>query len=401
MPKFIYQAKKGPQEKVSGSLEAKSRSQAISLIEENGLFPISVEEIEEKAAGIGRIALRRIRPQDVTIFTRQFSNLIEAGLTISQALKVLSQQTPNSAFKRIIAGIDAQIKDGATLSDALIGYPKQFSQFYCAVVKSGELSGALETVLNSLADFSEQEEKIRSDVLASLMYPALIASVGAITVYALLTFVVPKITLMFEETEQALPLATQSLIAVSKMFQAYWWLMLLIGAALIFMVKRGRSREENLLWDQSMLQLPVIGSIIQKSEMAHFVRTLSLLFESGVAMLAALEAVGRTMTNKVIQAEIKKIAQDIQDGSSLSVAVKKSKYFPVYVVNIISVGEESGTLEKSLKRIAVSYEQEISRLMRTLTSLLEPVMILLMGLVVAFIVVAMLLPIFQINLMAK
>lgn len=401
MPKFIYQAKKGPQEKVSGSLEAKSRSQAISLIEENGLFPISVEEIEEKAAGIGRIALRRIRPQEVTIFTRQFSNLIEAGLTISHALKVLSQQTPNPAFKRIIAGIDAQIKDGATLSDALIGYPKQFSQFYCAVVKAGELSGALETVLNRLADFSEQEEKIRSDVLASLMYPTLIAGVGAITVYALLTFVVPKITLMFEETEQALPLATQSLIAVSKMFQAYWWLMLLIGAALIFMVKRGRSREENLLWDQTMLQLPVIGSIIQKSEMAHFVRTLSLLFESGVAMLAALEAVGRTMTNKVIQAEIKKIAQDIQDGSSLSVAVKKSKYFPVYVVNIISVGEEAGTLEKSLKRIAVSYEQEISRLMRTLTSLLEPVMILLMGLVVAFIVVAMLLPIFQINLMAK
>ena len=401
MAKFIYQAKKGPQEKVSGVLEAKSQSQAITLIEENGLFPISVEEIEERRSGVGSMALRRIRFQDVTIFTRQFSNLIEAGLTISQALKVLTQQTLNPAFKSVILGIDEQIKDGATLSEALCRYPKQFSQFYCAVVKAGELGGALETVLNRLADFSEQEEKIRADIVASLTYPALIASVGAITVYALLTFVVPKITSMFEEMDQALPFATQTLIAVSKMFQAYWWLMLLIGVALIFIVKRAKSNAESLLWDKSILQLPVIGAIIQKSEMAHFVRTLSLLFESGVAILIALEAVSNTMTNNAIKAEIRKIAQDIKDGSSLSIAVKKSAYFPAYVANIISVGEEAGTLEKSLKRIAVSYEQEISRLMRTLTSLLEPVMILLMGLVVAFIVVAMLLPIFQINLMAK
>ena len=158
---------------------------------------------------------------------------------------------------------------------------------------------------------------------------------------------------------------------------------------------------EKLFWDKLMLRVPVVGAIIQKSEMAHFVRTLSLLFESGVAILVALEAVSNTVMNHAIKSEIKKIAQDIKDGVSLSAAMKKSFYFPPYVANIISVGEEAGTLEKSLKRIAVSYEQEISRLMRTLTSLLEPVMILIMGLIVAFIVVSMLLPIFQINLMAK
>ena len=332
---------------------------------------------------------------------RQFSNLIEAGLTISEALKILIQQTTNPALKSIINSISDQIKDGATLSEAFSRYPKQFSQFYCAVVRAGELSGALETVLSRLADFGEQEEKIRSDIIASLAYPALIASVGLLTIYALLSFVVPKITSMFEEMGQALPLATQILIGVSAVFHGYWWLMLLAGATLFFIFKRVKSAEEKLFWDKLMLRVPVVGAIIQKSEMAHFVRTLSLLFESGVAILVALEAVSNTVMNHAIKSEIKKIAQDIKDGVSLSAAMKKSFYFPAYVANIISVGEEAGTLEKSLKRIAVSYEQEISRLMRTLTSLLEPVMILIMGLIVAFIVVSMLLPIFQINLMAR
>lgn len=401
MPKFIYQAKKGPQEKVSGMLEAKSQSQAIALIEENGLSPINVQEIEEKSSAPGSLSIRRVRRQEITVFTRQFSNLIEAGITISEALKILIQQAANSALRGIITNIEEQIKDGATLSEALSRYPKQFSQFYCAVVKAGELSGALETVLNRLADFNEQEEKIRADVMASLTYPALIAGVGALTIYALLAFVVPKITSMFEEMGQALPLATQILIAISKVFQGYWWLMLLAGVTFFFVFKRGKSQEEKIFWDKLMLRFPVLGTLIQKSEMAHFVRTLSLLFESGVAILVALEAVSNTITNNAIKAEIRKIAQEIKDGSSLSAAIKKSSYFPPYVANIVSVGEEAGTLEKSLKRIAVSYEQDINRLMRTLTSLLEPVMILIMGLIVAFIVVAMLLPIFQINLMAR
>ncbi|HAH21688.1 MAG: hypothetical protein A2Y00_06655 [Omnitrophica WOR_2 bacterium GWF2_43_52] len=401
MPKFIYEAKKGPQEKVTGMLEAKSQSQAIALIEERGLFPVSVEELREKSSALGSLTLKRVSVSDTTLFTRQFSNLIEAGLTISEALKILIQQTTNPALKSIINSISDQIKDGATLSEAFSRYPKQFSQFYCAVVRAGELSGALETVLSRLADFGEQEEKIRSDIIASLAYPALIASVGLLTIYALLSFVVPKITSMFEEMGQALPLATQILIGVSAVFHGYWWLMLLAGATLFFIFKRVKSAEEKLFWDKLMLRVPVVGAIIQKSEMAHFVRTLSLLFESGVAILVALEAVSNTVMNHAIKSEIKKIAQDIKDGVSLSAAMKKSFYFPAYVANIISVGEEAGTLEKSLKRIAVSYEQEISRLMRTLTSLLEPVMILIMGLIVAFIVVSMLLPIFQINLMAR
>lgn len=401
MPKFAYQAKKGPQEKVSGTIEAKTERQAIALVEESGLFPIRIEEIKEDSPLLTASGLSRIRLMDIAVFARQFSNLIEAGLTVTQALSVLAQQTAHPGLKRIIIKMQERINDGSTLSDALQLYPRQFPQFYCAMVKAGELSGALDTVLGRLADFSEQEERIRSDVLSALTYPALILSVGAVTIYALLTFVVPKLTAMFEEMEQVMPLPTQMLIGISNIFRAYWWFALLSAAIIFFIIKRPKSNEENLFWDALKLKLPLIGRLIQKSEMAHFVRTLSLLLESGVSMLVSLEAVGNTLTNTAIKSEVSKIAQDIKDGASLSVSLKKSSYFPVYISNIASVGEEAGTLDKSLKRIAISYEQELARVIRALTTLLEPVLILVMGLVVAFIVAAMLLPIFQINLMAR
>lgn len=401
MPKFTYQAKKGPLEKVCGTIEAKNQPQAIALLEQSGLFPIRIEEIAKDACGYRPAALKRIRQQDLTVFTRQFSNLVESGLTVTQALNVLSQQTINSSLKNIIIDIENRIKDGSTLSDSLNCYPKQFSQFYCAVVKAGEISGALEVVLNRLADFSEQEEKIRSDIISALAYPTLIVSVGLITIYVLLTFVVPKLTSMFEEMGQSLPLPTQILINISNTLQTYWWLILLSITTIFFVFKRTKSYDERLFWDKLVLNLPLIGKTIQKSEMAHFVRTLSLLLESGVSILVSLEAVSNTIINSAIKTEILKISQDIKDGASLSSAVKKSHHFPAYVANIINVGEESGALEKSLKRIAVSYEQELGRHMRIMVSLLEPIMILIMGLLVAFIVAAMLLPIFQINLMAR
>lgn len=408
MAKFIYEAKSGPLEKVSGTLEAKSQSQAIALVEEKGLFPIYVEEVRENVSAAAGLIRRRISSGELAVFTRQFSNLIESGLTITKALNVLMQQTAPASpagrqpvLKNIIMGIYERIKDGATLSDALSFYPKQFSQFYCAVVKAGELSGALEAVLNRLADFSEQEEKIRQDILSALTYPALIVSVGLLTIYALLTYVVPKLTTMFEEMGEVLPLPTQILINVSNMFKAYWWLAVLLIAASLIFIKRNKSSEERLFWHRIMLNLPLLGGIIQKTEIAHFARTLGLLFESGVAMLVGLESVSETITNEVIKLEIKKISQDIKDGASLSSAIRKCSFFPLYAANIINVGEEAGTLEKSLKRIALSYEQELSRIIKTLTSLLEPIMILLLGLVVTFIVVAMLLPIFQINFMVK
>lgn len=401
MPTFTYQAKKGPAERVSGSLEAKSLPQAISSLEQGGLFLISIEEDKKSAPGSGISALRRIRRQELTVFTRQFANLIESGVTVIDALSILSQQATNSSLKNMLIDISDQIKNGLTLSKAISAYPRHFSQFYCAVVNAGEISGALEIVLNRLADFCEQEEKIRADIASALAYPAMIVAVGSFTIHILLTYAVPKLTSMFEEAGESLPLATRILIAVSEALKSYWWLALIALALAFFLFRQAKNQKEKLILDRFLLGTPLIGKIILKSEMMHFVRTLSLLLESGVTILIALDAVSDTITNSVIKSEVKKLDSDIKEGLSLSSAIRKSHYFPPYVVNIISVGEEAGTIEKSLRRVGVSYEQELNRLIRTLTSLLEPVMILIMGLIVAFIVVAMLLPIFQINLMTR
>ena len=393
MPTFAYRAKKGPQESFKGIVEAKNRAQAIAVLEQKGLFLINIEEEAPRK----NTASKRIRRQDLSVFTRQFANLIESGLTLTQGLSILSQQTVNPALKSVISGMEEQIKDGATLSKALSAYPRQFSKFYCSIVNAGEISGALETTLSHLADFSEQEEKIRSDVLSALTYPALILSVGIITIYILLTYAVPQLTSMFTETGETLPIATQILINISDTLRSYGWLIILAGFGAVLAFKRAQNSKERIVLDKPFL----MGKIILKSEISRFMRTLSLLLESGVTILASLDAVTNTVTNTALKEEIQKASKDIKDGESLSSALKKSPYFPAYAVNIISVGEESGTIEKSLKRIAGSYEQELSRLIRTLTSLLEPVMILVMGIVVAFIVSAMLLPIFEINLIAK
>lgn len=397
MPTFAYRAKKGPQESFKGIVEAKNRAQAIAVLEQKGLFLINIEEEAPRK----NTASKRIRRQDLSVFTRQFANLIESGLTITQGLSILSQQTVNPALKSVISGMEEQIKDGATLSKALSDYPRQFSKFYCSIVNAGEISGALETTLSHLADFSEQEEKIRSDVLSALTYPALILSVGIITIYILLTYAVPQLTSMFTETGETLPIATQILINISDTLRSYGWLIILAGFGAVLAFKRAQNSKERIVLDKLFLNLPLMGKIILKSEISRFMRTLSLLLESGVTILASLDAVTNTVTNTALKEEIQKASKDIKDGESLSSALKKSPYFPAYAVNIISVGEESGTIEKSLKRIAGSYEQELSRLIRTMTSLLEPVMILVMGIVVAFIVSAMLLPIFEINLIAK
>ncbi|MEK6564013.1 MAG: type II secretion system F family protein [Candidatus Omnitrophota bacterium] len=402
MPKFTYSAKKGPQEKVFGIVDAKGRSQVAAIIEGKGLFPISIEEVsDEKSAGMGVFSVKRVRLKDLTIFTRQFSNLIESGLTIAQALNIIIKQAGNPVLKNILFDIGERIKDGSTFSDALSAHSGQFSQYYCAVVKAGEISGSLETVLTRLADFSEQEERTRSDILSALTYPALIVGVGFVTIYALLVYAVPQLTSMFEEAGEALPLPTQLLINLSSVLRNYWWLLLLFSGAVFFIIKQEKSQSEKYFWDKLLLGIPLAGKIILKSEMAHFARILSLLMESGVSIMVALDVVNNTIVNNVIKSEIKGIASQIKDGASLSQSAKKSVYFPEYVVSIINVGEEAGTLEKSLKRIAVSYEEELGRLTRALTSLLEPVIILVMGLVVGFIVTAMLLPIFQINLITR
>jgi len=404
MAQFFYKAKKGPGDILEDVIEAESRSQALSKIESLGYFLIELKEQSQAESGKNPFAQlsQKVALKDLAIFTRQLSDLLGAGLTILNALEVLSQQAENKRLKVVCRDMVHFIKDGGTFSDALNQYPKIFSSLYVAMAQAGEVGGMLEPVLNRLADFSEAEEDLKTKVRSALAYPLLMGFVGAGTIIVLLTFVIPKLVGMFEDMGQALPLPTQLLVNISGFLTDFWWLIAGIVAGLIFTIKRRVSTPEGkLVFDKIKISLFLIGPLVKKVEIARLVRTLSALLSNGVPMLQALQVSGKIIENEVLKQDIGRIAKEVSDGADFSAALKSNPIFPVFVSNMITVGEKGGQIEKALVKVAEAYEREIDRATGTLTSLLEPIMILVMGSIVGFIVVSMLLPIFQINLMAR
>ena len=403
MSKFFYRVKKGPDEVTTGTLEAETKQAAISKLSQMGYFPIDVSEVsaaEERAKGIGYALLKKIGSRDLTTFTRQLSNLLGSGVTLLRALDVLADQTENSYLARIVRDIHDQVKDGKTLSQSLAGHPKIFSSVYVNMVGSGEVGGSLEDVLNRLADFAEKEDEVRTKIHTAMAYPILMAVVGVGTIIVLLAFVIPKLVTMFEDMGQILPLPTRMLVSLSGWLTSYWWLIAALIFLIIFVVKRRqRSQEGRLAMDRLKLRMPLLGDLIQKAEIARFGRTLGTLLSNGVPILQSIDVVSQTMTNEVLRQEVKKLHTNVAQGLSLTRSIKENSQFPGFVVNLVAVGEEGGLLERSLLRIADTYEREVDRTVKVMTALLEPAMILVMGGVVGFIVISMLLPIFQINVM--
>lgn len=403
MPKFIYKAKKGPQEVAGGTIEAETKAAAISKLSQMGYFPIDVSEVpglEERPKGIGYALFRTIGTRDIATFTRQLSNLLGSGVTLLRALNVLVGQTENRYLSRMVQDIHDQVKDGKTLSQSLARHPRNFTSLYVSMVRSGEVGGALEDVLNRLSDFSEKEDELRSRVRTAMAYPILMAVVGIGTIIVLLAFVIPRLVTMFEDMGEILPLPTRMLVTLSGWLTSYWWLIAALMFLVIFVVKRRRrSPEGRLAIDRFKLRIPLLGDLIQKAEIARFGRTLGTLLVNGVPILQSIDVVSQTMTNEVLQQEVRKVHSNVAQGLSLTRAIKESSRFPGFVVNLVAVGEEGGLLERSLLRIADTYEREVDRTVKVMTALLEPAMILVMGGVVGFIVISMLLPIFQINVM--
>lgn len=405
MPRFIYKAKRGPQEVLKSKIDAENRQQAIQKLNDMGLYILSVEE--ETAAFIKSsrrhlFFLRGVPLRDLSSFTRQLSNLLDSGLTMIRALAVLINQSENPHLKRIIQLLMDDVKDGVTFSSALAKHPGVFSNLYVNMVSSGEVSGSLEGVLGRLSDFLERDEETLSKIRSSLSYPALMAFVGCITIFVLLSFVAPRLTVIFLDLGQDLPLPTKALIAVSSFF-AKSWLFIIIGmAAIAVLFNRWiKTREGKKAFDSLKLKLPVIAPFIQKVEIARFGRTLGTLLANGVPIVQALGIAARTMDNEIIRHALDDARRDVVEGSTLSRSIGKRKYFPSMMINMVAVGEEGGSLERSLFKVADTYDAEIDRTVKAITSLLEPSLILFMGLVVGFIVISMLLPIFQLNLMVR
>lgn len=399
MPRYTYQAKVKPNKTVSGFIEAESEQDAVNKLSRMEYFPLSVKYQTLSLEKKGGIYLRKIPKKDIVGFSRQLSTLIESGVNILDAFNIISGRGINKNLAVILNDISGRIKEGASLSDGLAVFPGLFSNMYCAMVRSGEASGNLKETLKRLADYLEEEEEFRSSLRSAMVYPFFIFAVSALTVIALLVFVIPRLAAMFQDMGQALPLPTRMLIAVSDSLRSYWWLVVSAIFALIFFLRRMyKSPKGRLSWDAVRLRMAFFGPLGLKEESSRLMRTLSLLLSSGIAITAALDISASVLDNRALKLEVLKIKSQINSGSSLYQAFRQSKLFPELVISVISVGEEAGSLDKSLMRIALDYERQVSRALKDFIRLLEPVIILVMGLAVGFIVISMLLPIFQINL---
>lgn len=402
MPRYTYTAKSSPQQTLQGDIEAESEQDAINKLIKIGYFPLSVRTEGTPLHKKGVFSFRKAHQKDVLLLTRQLSSLIQSGVNILNSLSIVSIQANNKYLKAVLDDIITKIKDGKSLSESLSGHPRLFSGLYTSMIHSGEVGGNLDETLRRLAGFLDKEEELKNSIRAALAYPAFVFSVGALTVIILLTFVIPRLVTMFEDMGQVLPLPTRILIGLSGALRIYWWLILALIAISVFLLKRFSDKEGGRArLDRLKLKLWIWGGIVLKNETSRLMRTLSLLLSSGIPIIYALDISTLTAENQVLKQELEKFKEQINSGRSLSDCLKNSRMFPAFVTNIITVGEESGTLERSLLRIADDYEKEVDRSLKVLTRMLEPVIILVMGLIVGFIVLSMLLPIFQINIIAR
>nr|MBU1327772.1 type II secretion system F family protein [Candidatus Omnitrophota bacterium] len=407
MPRFIYRVKKGPEENLEGAIEADSENAAVNKLIQSGYYPVWVTEKESFVRksfisyGKSREDLYRvkIKTKETANFTRRLSELLGSGLALYNALGVIENQTENNNLKLIIGTVKSRIKDGKKFSEALENYPYIFSELCVNLVRSGEESGLVNEVLENISDFLDKDEDMRSKVIVALAYPGLMAIVGLATVFILVIFIVPRLVNIFIEMGEELPLVTRILLRISDFIKAYWILLILFMGGLIFLLKSGKLNPiaKNKI-DRIKLRLPILGDLVRNVEFARFSRTLSMLLKNGVPILDSLKITSGVVTNNAIRRDISAIHNDVKLGLSLATAMKKRECFPLFLANMAAVGEEGGFLDKALFNIARNYEIESDKTMKTLTAFLEPAFILIMGLVVGFIVISMLLPVFQISL---
>ena len=394
---YAYKAKDGPGRTVQGEVDAASRAGAVAAIDDLGYSPVWVREKRVAKGRRGSLA-RRVRERDVTVFTNQLASLTRSGVPILRALSTIRDQTENARLAAIVGRLEATIRDGSMLSGAMGRYPKLFPELYVNMVRSGESAGVLDRVLTRLAEARDKEEDIRRKVRAALAYPALVLGVGGVTVFALLSFFLPRVMELFEDYRE-LPLPTRILVEISRFFEESWyWVLLVLALVLAVLSRLSSFAAGRAALDSAKLRLPVLGRAVLYAEIARFARTFSLLLEAGIPVESSLSLSADTLNNTALRAEVEAVKKEtVEQGAPISGGLKRSRLFPAFVANMVAVGEEAGRLDESLTEVALFYEKEVDVQSRLLTSLLEPILILVVGALVGFIVAAMLLPIFEIG----
>lgn len=390
MPTYTYTARTAQGEVRTATLEASSKDDAAAQLRRLRLTVVKLEELPKQKT-TGRVSMR-----DIVIFTRQFSTMINSGLPLVQALDILSKQSENPVLQAVTRQVVFDVESGHTVADALAKHPNAFTDLYVNMVAAGEAGGILDTILLRLATFMEKNDALVRKVKGAMIYPGVIMSVAFGAVVLLLVFVIPTFQTMFDSVGAALPLPTRIVIAMSEFLQGFWWVLIALVGGLVVAIQRYYSTSDGqLVIDRLLINAPILGDMLRKSAVSRFTRTLGTLISSGVSILDGLEITAKTAGNRVVADAIMESRASIAGGDTIAAPLAKSQVFPPMVLSMISVGEQTGGLDEMLTKIADFYDDEVDAAVSGLLSLLEPVMIVFLGVVVGGMVVAMYLPIFD------
>jgi type II secretion system protein F len=401
METFQYEATTRDGTIISGTIEVANERLAIDRIQEMGYFPLKLKKKVEGEGPVQRLLLLlegRVKEKDIMTFTYQLGVLLEAGFPLDRSLSILSGLSEKKKLKDLIADLISHVRSGKSFSEALSRFPSVFPSFYVNMVKAGEAGGFLEETISRLVVYLENSESIKSDVRSALIYPSLLSFVGGTAIVILLTFVIPQFTKIFSDMGQALPLPTVILLAISHGMIEYWWLILLVVCGIIAGTRQYlKSENGRRRWDELKFRLPVFGKLFKETAVSRFSRTLGTLLKSGVPILNALQIVQGTLGSDKISQAIAAVKESARRGKGISEPLADTDIFPPIAVHMITVGEETGRLDEMFMKIAERFDIEVRNTIKRMLALLEPALILFMGIVVGFIVISMLMAIFSIN----
>ena len=393
----------------NGRVEAESDRAARLKLRKMGLYPTTLGlqgTVTQKVSLSMNInfggMFDRVKSQDIALMTRQLSALLEANIPLVDALTALAEQMEQPKLKVMLSQVRQKVTEGVKFSDALREYKTVFSEIYINMVAAGESSGALDVVMDRLAEFTEAQNKLRSKVIGAMTYPLIMSAIGLLMMSALFIVVVPKIVSIFEDSNMTLPLPTKILIFISSTLANYWWLLIILIVGAVTWFRRYIKTPKGKSWlDKKMLSLPVIGDLVRKIAISRFSRTLSTMLSSGVPLLNALDIVKNILDNTVLKQVVEQTRDSVREGQSVAEPLKKSGQFPPLVTHMIAIGEKTGELEPMLERVAKNYDDQVERALSSLTALLEPLMIVSMAAIVSFVVMSILIPMLKMNSLAN
>lgn len=399
MGAFVYKAVNAQGRFAEGRLEAADTRAAAFRLQSMGLIPVSIEEPASRGPSIlPKIQLQRVTRKDILFFTEELYTLVHAGLPLDRSLTIAAELTSKPALRAVIQDVLKQIKGGKSLAEALAAHPKQFSRLYVNMIRAGEAGGVLDAILQRLVEFERSADELRSHLVASLIYPCLLTAVGMASVSILLYFVIPKFASIFKDVGAAIPPETQALLSLSDFTRNYWWIVVGGIAAAVLAFRRWlKTPKGSRTWDSVKLRLPLLGPTVLKIEVARFARTLGTLTASAVPLLAGVRIVQDIAHNQILAEGISKIAAGAKRGEGVAKPMRDAGVFPGLAVHLVEVGEETGRLDTMLLQIADVYEKDVRASVKALTSVFEPAIILVMGVIVGTVVLSMLMAIFSIN----